>query len=46
MPLKYVIEMMMDRIAASKTYKGKSYTNAAPWEYYCRVSKYLSLINI
>ena len=41
MPLKYVIEMMMDRIAASKTYKGKSYTNAAPWEYYCRVSQYM-----
>lgn len=34
MPLKYVIEMMMDRIAASKTYKGKAYTDASPWEYY------------
>ena len=30
MPLKYVIEMMMDRIVASKTYKGKDYTDASP----------------
>lgn len=39
MPLKYVIEMMMDRIAASKTYLGKEYTDAASWEYYVRVRK-------
>lgn len=41
MPLRYVIEMMMDRIAASKTYKGKDYTNASPWEYYLRTRKYI-----
>lgn len=41
MPLKYVIEMMMDRIAASKTYMGKAYTNASPWEYYSRVKPYM-----
>ncbi|WP_124066799.1 DUF5662 family protein [Clostridium sp. E02] len=34
MPLKYVIEMVMDRIAASKTYKGKDYTDSSPWDYY------------
>lgn len=34
MPGKYVAEMIMDRIAASKVYKGKDYTNAAPLEYY------------
>lgn len=41
MLLKYVIEMMMDRIAASKTYKGKDYTDASPWEYYSRVRDYM-----
>ncbi|ADL04819.1 DUF5662 family protein [Lacrimispora saccharolytica] len=41
MPLKYVIEMMMDRIAASKTYKGKNYTDASPWEYYIHSKNYM-----
>lgn len=36
MPLKYLIEMVMDRIAASKVYKGRNYTDACPWEYYAR----------
>lgn len=34
MPLAYVMEMMMDRIAASKVYKGKNYTDSCPLEYY------------
>ncbi len=34
MPVKYVIEMFMDRIAASKTYRGKAYTDQDPLEYY------------
>ena len=34
MPDKYVIEMVMDRIAASKTYMGKNYTDRSPLEYY------------
>ena len=34
MPEKYVAEMVCDRIAASKNYKGASYTDAAAWEYY------------
>jgi hypothetical protein len=41
MPLNYVIEMMMDRIAASKTYKGKDYTDASPWEYYMHAKNYM-----
>lgn len=41
MPLKYVIEMMMDRIAASKTYKGRAYTDASPWEYYIHAKPYM-----
>ena len=34
MPTKYVVEMVCDRIAASKTYKGKAYKDSDPWEYY------------
>ncbi len=34
MPDKYIAEMIMDRIAASKVYKGKDYTDAAPLAYY------------
>ena len=34
MPRKYVAEMVMDRIAASKVYKGKDYTDDAPLQYY------------
>ena len=34
MPVNYVAEMMMDRIAACKVYKGKDYTDSSPLEYY------------
>lgn len=34
MPDKYIAEMIMDRIAASKVYQGKAYTDASPLEYY------------
>ncbi len=34
MPVKYVVEMVMDRIAASKVYKKEAYTDRSPWEYY------------
>ena len=34
MPLRYVIEMFMDRVAASKTYMKESYTDEKPLEYY------------
>lgn len=36
MPDKYIVEMIMDRIAASKVYKGKEYTDLCPLEYYYR----------
>lgn len=36
MPKKYIAEMVMDRIAASKVYMGKNYTDASPLEYYYR----------
>lgn len=43
MPLKYVAEMMMDRIAACKVYKGKDYTDSAAWEYYSLTSRYMTI---
>lgn len=36
MPLRYVIEMFMDRIAASKTYNGAAYKDSDPLDYYSR----------
>ena len=34
MPVKYVVEMVMDRVAASKVYKKEAYTDRSPWENY------------
>lgn len=34
MPVNYVVEMVMDRIAASKIYMKDAYTDVKPWEYY------------
>ena len=34
MPIKYILEMMMDRIAASKVYAKDSYTHHNPLAYY------------
>ena len=34
MPKKYVAEMLMDRIVASKTYRGAAYTDQDPLNYY------------
>ncbi|MGN1147600.1 MAG: DUF5662 family protein [Lachnospiraceae bacterium] len=34
MPRRYIAEMVMDRIAASKIYLGKAYTDDAPLAYY------------
>ena len=36
MPLRYVCEMVCDRVAASRIYLGDKYTDAAAWEYYDR----------
>ena len=33
-PFKYALEMICDRIAACKTYKGKKYTNMSPYYYW------------
>ena len=34
MPRKYFVEMVMDRMAACKTYNGKNYTQANPLNYF------------
>lgn len=36
MPIKYVVEMFCDRIAASKVYQGKNYTSSHPLEYFLK----------
>lgn len=34
MPIKYLAEMICDRMAASKTYKGKDYTDSSAYDYF------------
>ena len=34
MPVKYIVEMLMDRIAACKVYRKECYTQSSPLEYY------------
>ena len=34
MPVRYVVEMFCDRVAASKTYQGAKYTDASPYTYF------------
>lgn len=42
MPTRYVAEMFCDRVAASKIYKGRDYTNRHPYDYYMHArDKYL-----
>lgn len=41
MPLPYLVEMIMDRIAASRVYRRQDYTDGAAWEYYQREQPYL-----
>jgi len=41
MPKKYVAEMVMDRIAASKTYLREAYTDRAPLAYYNNGAQHL-----
>ncbi len=36
MPLKYVIEMFCDRVAASKIYEKEKYSDDHPYAYFCR----------
>jgi hypothetical protein len=36
MPVRYVVEMFCDRVAASRTYRKEQYTDSDPYEYYMR----------
>ena len=45
MPRKYVAEMIIDRISASRTYLGKKYTDSAPYEYYRKGKKDLWFVH-
>ena len=44
-PRKYVAEMVMDRIAASKVYMGKDYKDDAPYNYFMRGSEKLWFVH-
>lgn len=39
MPKVFIIEMFCDRVAASKIYNGKNYTDSLPLEYFLRAKK-------
>ena len=41
MPVNYLVEMVMDRIAASKIYQGKNYTDGSAYEYFARSKDYI-----
>ena len=41
--VKYVAEMFVDRVAASKVYNGVSYTDADPIKYYLKGKKYIQI---
>ncbi|MGI6118154.1 MAG: DUF5662 family protein [Bilifractor sp.] len=44
-PRKYIAEMVMDRIAASKVYLGDKYTDAMPYEYFAKSRKILWFVH-
>lgn len=43
MPVRYVVEMFMDRIAASKIYAGQDYTDSHPLDYYKKSKNYMTI---
>ena len=43
MPDKYIVEMVMDRIAACKIYQKEAYTDASPLEYYEKSKQKITL---
>lgn len=43
MPVKYVAEMVIDRIAASKVYQGSAYTDRSAYEYFLRTEAYMEI---
>lgn len=45
MPVQYVVEMFIDRIAACRTYQKENYTDASPWEYHKRSKRVRRLLH-
>ena len=45
MPRKYFVEMVMDRISASRTYLGDKYTNQEPLNYYLKSKEKLWFVH-
>ncbi|MGN0313538.1 MAG: DUF5662 family protein [Fusicatenibacter sp.] len=45
MPRKYVAEMIMDRISASRVYLGKDYTDQAPYQYFLKGKDHLWFVH-
>ena len=43
MPVRYFVEMVMDRIAASRTYRGRAYTDGDPYAYFSRNKDVLTM---
>ena len=43
MPFRYLAEMFCDRVAASKIYNGKNYTDASPMAYYSHRTPHRSI---
>ena len=43
MPVNYLAEMVMDRIAASRTYQGRAYTDGDPYAYFSRSKDVLTM---
>ncbi len=43
MPTRYLVEMFMDRVAASKTYNGDHYTDDMPLAYYLKGKKVITM---
>lgn len=41
MPVRYFVEMVMDRIAASRIYMGDRYTDGSPYAYFIRSRDYM-----
>ena len=45
MPMKYLIEMVCDRLAACITYQGSNYTKASAWNHYYMHRQYIVMNN-
>ena len=43
MPVRFVVEMFMDRVAASKIYAKEDYTDSHPLNYYKKSRKYMTI---